>query len=677
MKNSLVTRLLGACCAFTLGAASASAQNPVTGSAVNAHPAVVPAEVSAGGSTVYNVRDYGATGDGKAIDSDAVNKAIDAAEAHGGGTVYFPAGYYLCFSIHLKTNITLYLDQGSWIVAAETPPEVVALQPRGGRGFGGGGGFGGGAGAAGGRGTAGGNTYTGGTTINGAPAGARGPAGGGRGGFGAPAPRIRGSEAPATPALAPGAVPSQNDFPPPIQDQALQDFLSRVPPGTHMYDLMEHNIWYGLPAWRQPAQAADIPAGQPLPTNPPITEQYQDFGHCFWHNSLIWGDSITNVSIIGPGTIYGRGLSRGDGPTNLGGGNKSISLVNCRNVTLKDFTVWHGGWFCLLATGVDNFTINNVKVDTNRDGFDIDCCQNVHITDCTVNSPNDDGIVLKSSYALGYNRPTQNVTITGCQVSGFAEGTLLDGTYKTNCGRTDGGGTGSGRLKFGTESNGGFKNITISNCVFTHCRGLALEAVDGAIIEDVTINNITMESVVNSPIYIRLGRRLRGPPENTVIGAIRRVNISNIEVSNAPNNTSIIVAGTVDHPIEDVQLSDIRITYQGGGTRDMAQYDPPEDEAQFYPEPDRLGTMPAYGMFARHVNGLTVRNVNVSYNSTDSRPAVVLDDVQSIAFDHFKGQHEADVPEFMLWNTRDFDIERSTGLADQHIDKMDEGVVAK
>jgi polygalacturonase len=589
------------------------------------------------GTTVYNIRQFGATGDGSTIDSDAINRAIDAAAANGGGTVYFPAGYYLCYSIHLKTNITLYLDQGSWIVAAETPAVVTALQPRGGRG-----GFGGGGGA-GGRG-----------------AGARGTAPGG--GPGAPTPRLRGGPAVVTavPAAAPTASPAQP--PGPSQSQTEQDFLAKVPPGTKMYDLIEKNIWSGLPMWNRPTEAASA---------------YQDFGHCFWHNSLIWGDGLSNVSIIGPGTIYGRGLSRSDGPTNLGGGNKSISLVNCRNVTLKDFTVWQGGWFCLLATGVDNFTISNIKVDTNRDGFDIDCCQNVHISDCTVNSPQDDGIVLKSTYALGYSRPTQNVTITNCQVSGFQTGTLLDGTYKPFGGNVDGGGSGTGRIKFGTESNGGFKNITISNCVFTHCRGLALESVDGGNIEDVTINNITMRDIVNSPIYIRLGRRLRGPQDTTTIGVIRRVNISDITVYNAVNTSSIIIAGTVDHPIEDLTLSDIRIDYEGKGASDWAQYDPPEDEAQDYPEPSRLGTMPAYGLFARHVSGLTLRNVNVSYAAPDLRPAVVLDDVQGIEFDHFKGQIEAGVPEFMLYNTRNFDVERSPGIADQHIDKMDEGVVAK
>jgi polygalacturonase len=442
-----------------------------------------------------------------------------------------------------------------------------------------------------------------------------------------------------------------------------------------MYDVIENNIWSNLPGWRRPDNAGQITPGQ----DPIVNQQYQDFGHCFWHNSLIWGDSITNVSILGPGTIFGRGLSRGDGANNLGGGNKSISLVNCRNVVLKDFTVKQGGWFCLLATGVDNFTISNIKVDTNRDGFDIDCCKNVHISDCFINSPQDDGIVLKSTYALGYARSTDNVTITNCQVSGFNEGTFLDGTYQVSSGRGgDGGGSGTGRIKFGTESNGGFKNITISNCVFTHCRGLALEAVDGAIIEDVSINNITMQSIVNSPIYIRLGRRLRGPANTTVEGAIRRVNISNVIVSNAVSGSSIIIAGTPDHPVQDVHLNNIRILYQGTGTKEMAQIEPPEDELQggrltYYPEPSNLGTMPAYGIFVRHASGLTLSDVDVSYAAPDFRPAVIMDDVQGVEFDHFKAQLESGIPEFMLWNTRDFSVTRSPGVTDQHLDKVDNG----
>ena len=78
-------------------------------------------------------------------------------------------------------------------------------------------------------------------------------------------------------------------------------------------------------------------------------------------------------------------------------GNKSIALKNCRNVLLRDFSIFHGGHFGVLATGVDNLTIDNLQIDTNRDGMDIDCCRKVRIAHCSVNSPWDDAIVLKSS----------------------------------------------------------------------------------------------------------------------------------------------------------------------------------------------------------------------------------------------------------------------------------------
>ena len=138
-------------------------------------------------------------------------------------------------------------------------------------------------------------------------------------------------------------------------------------------------------------------------------------------------------------------------------GTKAIALKLSRNVTLRDFTIFQGGHFALLATGVDNLTIDNVRVDTNRDGFDIDSCRNVRISNSFVNSPNDDAIVLKSSYALGFNRATENVTITNSQVSGFDLGSFLDGTFKTTQEFAPDRDRPTGRLKFGTESNGGFK----------------------------------------------------------------------------------------------------------------------------------------------------------------------------------------------------------------------------
>jgi hypothetical protein len=90
-----------------------------------------------------------------------------------------------------------------------------------------------------------------------------------------------------------------------------------------------------------------------------------------------------------------------------GVGNKTISLKNCRNVQLKEFQILSGGWFGILATGVDNLVIDGLTIDTNRDGMDIDCCRNVRVSNCAVNSPYDDAIVPKSSFALGVARATE------------------------------------------------------------------------------------------------------------------------------------------------------------------------------------------------------------------------------------------------------------------------------
>ena len=96
---------------------------------------------------------------------------------------------------------------------------------------------------------------------------------------------------------------------------------------------------------------------------------------------------------------------------------------------LRDFSILKGGHFGILATGVDNLTIDNLKIDTDRDGMDIDCCHNVRVSNCSVNSPWDDGICPKSSFSLGYARSTENVTITNCYVTGaYVLGTMLDGT---------------------------------------------------------------------------------------------------------------------------------------------------------------------------------------------------------------------------------------------------------
>lgn len=490
----------------------------------------------------FDVRAFGATGDGKTLDTPAVNRAIEAAAAAGGGTVRFPAGTYACYSIHLKSDVFLYLDAGATLLAADVPPE--------------------------------------GTTTGG-------------------------------------------------------------------YDAAEAN------------------SGD---------NHYQDYGHSHWHNSLLWAEEQHNFGILGPGLIWGKGLSRGTRELpraeSPGVGNKSIALKNCRNVLLKDFSILKGGHFGILATGVDNFTIDGLTIDTNRDGMDIDCCRNVHVSNCSVNSPWDDGICPKSSYGLGYARATENVTITNCLVAGCYElGTFLDGTFKkfppdVRVPRT-------GRIKFGTESNGGFKNITVSNCVFDGCNGIALESVDGALLEDVAFTNITMRDISGSPLFMRLGARMRGPSD-AKIGELHRVIISNIVSYNAAGRLPAIISGIPGHDIENVKLHDIYLHHRGGGTKESAAIAVPEDENK-YPEPNMFGQiLPASGFFVRHAKNLEFSNIEIAYDAPDERPAFVVNEVEGADFFRIKTPPGASGRVFSLNNVTGFRTLATRGVKDAEIDRVDQ-----
>jgi hypothetical protein len=365
---------------------------------------------------------------------------------------------------------------------------------------------------------------------------------------------------------------------------------------------------------------------------------YQDGGHTYFHNSLIWGENLTNVFITGHGMVNGGGLTSADkavgaGPIILG--DKAVAFKKCRNVLVRDITIYHGGHFAIIATGCDNMTIDNVTMDTNRDGLDIDCCRNTMVSNCRINSPNDDALCPKSSYALGAPVITENLTIVNCQVSGFQEGTLLDGRMLPSRSK-------NGRIKFGTESNGGFRNVTVSNCTFRECRGLALEEVDGGIMENIAISNITMMDIAAYPIYIRLGRRNRAP-EGTTVGKARNIIISNVVATGIEPMSGIQITGVPGYYVEGVRLENIWLTYRGGGTQADAERVPPELETD-YPEPSRAGIMPGYGLFARHVRNLELANIRFGFDTQDLRPAMVCVDVDGLDIDNFKAQVADGVP---------------------------------
>ena len=443
----------------------------------------------------YNVKDFGAVGDGKTLDHTAINRAIETCAAKGGGRVVVPAGTYLCGSIRLKSFVELHLSLGATILAA--PAELKA------------------------------------------------------------------------------------------------------------YD--ESEVFGG--------------------------PEYQDGGHTYFHNSLIWAEGQQHIAITGLGTIDGDGLTRHDTENagnpqggSIGTGDKAIALKLCRNVLIRDITIFRGGHFAIITTGCDIATIDNVTIDTNRDGIDIDCCKYMTVSNCKVNTPNDDGIVLKSSYALKKPVYTEHVTITNCIVTGYKLGTLLDGTYqpeKVNwvC----------GRIKLGTESNGGYRNIAISNCTCMWSSGLAFEEVDQGRMENIVVSNITMEHVHHYPIYITTGCRNRGPKERTDISYGANISIDNVVATDVDSLAGIIVTGMPGHPLKNIALSNIRIEYRGGGTADLADK-PYREQSTHYPEPRWAGPTPAYGLYARHVDGLRVDRLNITLQRPDQRPAIILDDVVNDAF---------------------------------------------
>ena len=152
--------------------------------------------------------------------------------------------------------------------------------------------------------------------------------------------------------------------------------------------------------------------------------QVSGFGHSHFHNSLIWGEGLENVSIVGGGVISARRYARGTRRRR----RQSHRAETLPQSDAARFFDSDRRTISVLATGVDNLTIDNVTIDTNRDGIDLDSCRNVRISNSSVNAPNDDAIVLKGTHALGFARATENVTITNSLVSGYDIGSLVDGT---------------------------------------------------------------------------------------------------------------------------------------------------------------------------------------------------------------------------------------------------------
>lgn len=322
-----------------------------------------------------------------------------------------------------------------------------------------------------------------------------------------------------------------------------------------------------------------------------------------------------------------------------------IEMTGCVNVQIKGISIKNGSSWVQSYDKCRDMVFDSLKVISdaywNNDGFDISDCKNVRVTNCFVNSA-DDGICLKSGDKNDWN---ESIYIANCTVRSSANA-----------------------VKFGTGSTGGFKNVIIENIKVydTFRSAIALETVDGGILENVTVNNIVATNTGNG-IFIRLGHR----NTDERYGTLRNVSIKNVKVEipfDRPDKNYDLrgpdlpffhnpfpcsITGIEGYYVENVSLENIEITYPGRGNDGLAILpiyrlkDVPEQIAE-YPEFSMFGELPAWAFYIRHVKGLSLKNVSVKAEAKDYRPAFVFDDVTYLNMDKIQITEDDNDPQFIL-----------------------------
>jgi polygalacturonase len=361
----------------------------------------------------------------------------------------------------------------------------------------------------------------------------------------------------------------------------------------------------------------------PLHTEPSV--------RCFadWNGmrSLIYAESADRVALTGSGVIDGRGAAFESDGTDKDGRPRLIQMVDCRDVLIEGLHLRNSGLWLQHYLGCERLRVTGLTawnhVRPNNDFIDVEGCRDVRISDCSSDT-DDDGITLKS----GCERPTEDVVISNCVI-------------RSHC----------NAIKCGTESNGGFRNISISNCVIAPSRseslihgwkqgicGIALETVDGGFLENLTVSNIAIRGTA-APFFLRLGSRCRSFLENGESGRpgkLRQVSISHVEVQEA-GPIGCLISGIPGHPVEDIQFCNIRIQLAEPAPqpRDIGSVPEKEDS---YPEATQFGHLPAAGFFVRHARGVRFDSVEVIPHPDDPRAILASLDAGLDAEIGFPGQ---------------------------------------
>jgi hypothetical protein len=373
---------------------------------------------------------------------------------------------------------------------------------------------------------------------------------------------------------------------------------------------------------------------------------------------FIYAANAENISIEGYGTIDGNGLSfyngKGDntGPGQRGvGGNFDrphlIVFYQCTRFQVKDILLTNSAYHCFRILKCKHVQLHNIRiynrVNKNNDGFHFNDTQYVHMTNCDVQCQ-DDACALFGS--------NQFVTVANCSFS-----------------------TRWSIFRFGS---GEAQNITISNCLIYDTYGCPIKISSGrAKIENLSFSNIIMRNVTG-PIGIGFTGSSNQPNNNnatpeTTPSFVRNISFSNIRATvvekpvNHPDihfgvnvfdgelNSCITLNGVGKVFLENISLSDIHVTYAGGGTKEQAgKREVPELSAEYF---GVWGTKPfgppAYGLYARNVKGLSLHNVRFNYEKPDARPAIILDNVQDATINGLSAQGSTEGELLRFVNSKD------------------------
>ncbi len=343
---------------------------------------------------------------------------------------------------------------------------------------------------------------------------------------------------------------------------------------------------------------------------------------------LIFAKGCDQVGISGTGVIDGDGNSfpkRMDSPRPVLVRFRDCTQVRVRDVTLRDGASWTIHAIGCRQVRYEDLTIHSVLQPTN-DGLDIDGCEEVFVRGCSITT-SDDAIALKAT-RIGH--PCRDVVISDCRLSSYCQA-----------------------IRVGPESLADIHRVTASNCVIvdTGMGGICIQAVHGGSIHELIFNGILMDRVSN-PISVRLGGWRDGDAnvkawfiddQHWRKGQVHDILFANIRARipkrfmegtpkeshtfTANEKTCITVTGTTTTRPQRITFNQVEITCPGGGTAADAARAIPELDRQ-YPTPYMFGVPPAYGLFARHVDELTLSGLRFRLVVPDARPAMVAIDVE-------------------------------------------------